>query len=256
MSKKILLGHTGLIGGTLKNNIEFDFLFNSKNLHQYENIVPNGYDLYLSCLPATKWLVNKDLSKDFENINNILDILKRKTYSNIFLFSTIDIYNDSPLGSDEDYKPNISKLCYGTNRYLFELLIMELLTYDNLRIFRLPAIFSKDIKKNILYDLINNNNVQNINTNSKYQWYNLNKLTNDIDYFIEKNPNEKIFNLFPEPIDTLEIVKLFPHHLKTVIHDVDKHVIYDYQTKFGNYINTKEETINEIKQLIDEFIIK
>jgi hypothetical protein len=37
----------------------------------------------------------------------------------------------------------------------------------------LPALFGKHIKKNIIYDLLNENEIHNINYNSLYQWYNL-----------------------------------------------------------------------------------
>ena len=59
---KILIGNTGLVGQTLKESINFDFEYNSKSIHSYSP--PNGCDLYLSCLPSTKWLINKDTKTD------------------------------------------------------------------------------------------------------------------------------------------------------------------------------------------------
>ena len=50
----------------------------------------------------------------------------------------------------------------------------------------LPGVFSKNIKKNIIYDLIHNNNVSEINSDSIFQWYNLENLTKDIDTFSTK----------------------------------------------------------------------
>ena len=73
---KILIGNTGLIGTTLKKSISFDFEFNSKNISEYN--VPDDCDLYLSCLPATKWLVNKDPYTDLKNAQAIIDIINLK----------------------------------------------------------------------------------------------------------------------------------------------------------------------------------
>lgn len=173
---KILIGNTGLVGTTLQETIKFDYLFNSKNIHTFIDHNFNDCDLYLSCLPATKWMVNKDVVSDLNNINDIIKILSKFNYNRIILISTIDVYNDSPINVDEDYNPNFSNLSYGSNRLLFEKFIMNYLSYRDLKIFRLPALFNKHIKKNVIYDLINDNNVNLINPNSKYQWYNLDDL--------------------------------------------------------------------------------
>jgi nucleoside-diphosphate-sugar epimerase len=249
-----LVGNTGLVGTTLKETINFDLEFNSKNINTFLEKIKDGSDLYLSCLPATKWLVNKNLQNDIKNINNIIEILSKKKYNKIILISTIDIYNDSPLKSNEDYIPNISGLSYGNNRYFFEVLVRGMLQTNDLKIFRLPALFNKHIKKNILYDLINNNDNQ-ININSSFQWYNLNKLSSDIIKYSSKYKNEIIFNLFTEPIETSEIVNLFPN-LKNKIIQTENKIIYDYTTKYNNYISSRNDVLNEIKYFINEISIK
>jgi len=252
---KVLVGDTGLIGTTLKSSVSFDLLFNSKNISTFDKLVKDGAELYLSCLPAAKWLVNKNLNSDLDNILNIVEIMAKKKYTKVILFSTIDIYGDSPIKSNEDYNPNISKLSYGTNRYLFELLIHERLTTDCLNIFRLPALFSKNIKKNVLYDLIHNNNINNININSTYQWYNLDSLYSDIEEYNEKYVNETTFNLFTEPISTLELLKLFPS-VKISDLTYGEPLVYDYTSKFGGYIHKQDKILNEIKQLVHEIRYK
>jgi nucleoside-diphosphate-sugar epimerase len=255
---KILVGNTGLIGTTLTETMEFDLMFNSKNINKFNELITDGnHEIYLSCLPATKWMVNKNLASDLDNIHNIISILRKKTYSKIVLFSTIDIYNDSPLKVNEIYNPNFGNLSYGNNRYLFELMVKEYLEFDDLKIFRLPALFNKHIKKNILFDLINNNNIDQINLNSKFQWYNLDKLHNDITKYSIEFPNETIFNLFNEPVETIDIVSLFEKAKDLVRHNNIK-ISYDYTTKYHNsgYFKTKEEVLVEIKKFVDEIICK
>lgn len=246
---KILVGNTGLIGKTLVNSIDFDLCFNSSNIHEFESKVQNNSEIYLSCLPATKWLINQNLRKDIENINKIIQIIATKNYSKVTLFSTIDVYNSSPLRVNEEYSPNIKKLSYGENRYFFELLITEFIKTDRLCIFRLPALFNKFIKKNILFDLLNNNNVEQININSAYQWYNLNNLHKDIDFFSNGYNYRTVFNLFPEPVETAEIIKLFPEYSKFTN---SKRVEYDYTTVFNTYLHSKQESLNQIKDFISE----
>ena len=252
---KLLIGNTGLVGSTILESESFDHTFNSRNLHTFNDIANDGDELLLTCLPATKWLVNKNLTEDIENINRIINTIKQRSYSKITLISTIDVYNDSPLLSNEDYSPNISKLSYGNNRYLFELMVREMVKTDDLKIFRIPALFNKNIKKNVLFDLINNNNIEQINGNSSFQWYNLDNLSTDIKHYTETYPNEVLFNLFTKPLDTMEIINLFPQHADKVMFSPNRHV-YDYTTKFGTYISDNETTLNEIKQFIDESSVK
>ena len=135
-------------------------------------------------------------------------------------------------------------------------MVVKHLNYENVKIFRLPALFSKNIKKNILYDLLNNNNIHMINKNSSFQWYNLNDLTSDINFYEEKYPNEVIINLFTEPLESEEIINLFPKHKEKVTYS-DTKIVYDYTTKHSStgYIKSKEIILNEIKELINEFIL-
>jgi hypothetical protein len=251
---KLLIGNTGLVGSTNLESESYDHTFNSKNLHTFNDIAQNGDELFLTCLPATKWMVNKNLTEDIQNIYRIINTISLREYSKITLISTIDIYNDSPLGVNETYSPNISKLSYGNNRYLFELMVKEMVKSDDLKIFRLPALFNKNIKKNVLYDLIHNNNVEQINQNSFFQWYNLDNLKSDIDKFSTEYPEEVVFNLFTEPINTSEIVGLFSEYTDKVQNG--NKVIYDYHTKFGKYISNKDNVLKEIKQFINEFSVK
>jgi nucleoside-diphosphate-sugar epimerase len=250
---KILVGDTGLIGNTLKEKIQFDFTYNSKNISTFNDVEYKNATLYLSCLPATKWMVNKNIPLDIININKIIDTISNQKFDRLILFSTIDVYTDTPPISDENSPIHVKSLSYGTNRYLFELLVKEFVHTDDLKIFRLPALFSKNIKKNVLYDLIHDNNVHQINLNSAFQWYNLENLTNDIDYYIENFEHETLFNLFTEPLDTNEIVSLFPHYTN-MNYSTPTKFEYNFKTVHheSGYIMTKEEVLKEIKILVDE----
>lgn len=254
---KVIVGNSGLVGNTLCESINFDFMFNSKNINDFSNYDINGCDLYLSCLPATKWLVNQNVTNDINNILNLIEIFKTKTYKKIFLISTIDVYTDSPQEVNEDYYPNFLNSNYGSNRLLFESLVRSQLKYSSYKIFRLPALFNKNIKKNILFDLINDNNVNNINTNSSYQWYNLDNLYKDMMKLDDLYPNDEIFNLFTEPIDTQEIVNLFPKHKDKTFYG-DKKIAYNYKTKYSKngYFKNYLDVLNDIKKMVNESISK
>jgi hypothetical protein len=246
---RVLVGNTGLIGKTLKDSMQFDLEFNSSNMVYFNSSVEDGSDLYLCCLPAAMWQVNKNLPEDINNLTNIIKSLQGKKYRNIILFSSIEIYNQSPHGSDESTTPTFSKAIYGSNRYLFEMLVKGCLEFDSLKILRLPALFGKHLKKNIFFDLMNDNEVDRINTESSYQWYNLGNLTDDIKKSYEYDTEE--LNLFGEPISTGEIVNDIFHM------NINNDMGYkgqNFKTKFtaSGYWSTKKETLDQMGKFLDE----
>lgn len=249
---KYLLGETGLIGKALKEQTTFDGGFSSSTLEHVLDI-PNDQEIFLSCLPATKWQVNKNLQADLDNINRIINVLKQKKFSRVNLISTIDVYCNSQECSDESHSPRFNSLSYGHNRYLFELMVKAFVPADEIKIFRLPALFSKHIKKNILYDLLNNNNVEKIPLHSAFQWYNLDRLFTDIVSLTEKFPDSDLFNIFPEPLYTQQIVNLFPGAIEKV-DLVNAGAYYNYHTKYTStgYSYTSDQSLQEIKKLVYE----
>lgn len=246
---KVLIGNTGLIGQTIKDHINFDLEFNSSNIESIKDYVIDGCDIYLSCLPATKWLVNQEPVKDYNNILNIYNIISKYKFNKIILFSTIDVYYNSPLMTTESFKPYVKNIDYSSNRLIFELLIYNL-NYQNIQIFRLPSLFGDRIKKNILFDLLNNNQITKINFNSKYQWLNLKNLYS---YMIAYKNTNGIINLFPEPVDSMEIAKIFKINTDSIRYSNE--IIYNYRTIYSKsgYIQSKNDSLIEIKRFISEY---
>ena len=127
---KILIGNTGLIGKNLKDQQEFDYEFNSKNINELDQC-PDNCDLYLSCLPATKWYINQNIEQDLNNILNIFFHISKKKYRKVYLFSTVDVYCNSPL--------HVNEIILQT----FPILIMEVIDFylkilsDNLLIMKI-----------------------------------------------------------------------------------------------------------------------
>ena len=80
---------------------------------------------------------------------------------------------------------------------------------------RFGNIVGAGIKKNVLFDLKNNQFLDSINLDSITQWYPLNRLQADIELSL-LHPNCE-YNLISEPIQVREIVeKFFSNKLKQV----------------------------------------
>jgi len=246
-----IFGYTGLVGSHLNIYYTFKYFYNSKNIKKASG---KTFDtIFISCIPAVKWLANKNPDDDNKIIEEIKSIFKTITANKVILISTIDIYNVINNKSNEstiiDYKNNHT---YGKNRFLFEEFIKK--QFNNITIIRLPALFGNGLKKNVIYDLLNNNEVDKIYINSSFQWYNLDWLKEDIDICI--NNNIKECNLFTEPLSTSKIIELFPEYNyknnPTSFFNYDSTTIYDKYFPFGKngYIRDKELVYNSLKQFI------
>jgi sugar phosphate isomerase/epimerase len=249
--KKGLFGYSGFVGMNLQQFYKFDYFFNSKNYNDAKNLEIDI--LFFASLPATKWYINKNPEQDLITINTLIEILKTMKIKKIILISTIDIYDTTDSQINEDYLPNFNNNhTYGKHRYIFEQFIID--NFIDYHIIRLPALFGLGLKKNIIYDLLNNNQIENISPYTHFQWYDLNWLKNDIDIVI--NNNLKICNLFTEPIYTLDITNLFNYSIDLFKNKSE--LKYNLKTKYSNlfksningYIRNKEKVLNNIKEFI------
>jgi sugar phosphate isomerase/epimerase len=260
--KRMLVGYSGFVGSNLLQFYNFDYFYNSKNFYEASNLCVD--ELYFCGIPAVKWHANKYPDEDDKIIENIKSILKTIKTNRIILISTIDVYENVNANYNEDYECNYKlNHKYGENRYKFELFIKY--QFENYNIIRLPALFGKGLKKNIIYDLINNNELHNIPKNSEFQWYDLNWLKIDINIIIKNNI--KICNLFTEPLETIEIINLFENNIQNIndnIYNNEKKMIYNTKTKYSSlfnssidgYVKNKEDVLINIKKFIKFIRIK
>jgi len=251
---RVLVGNTGLIGKTLLEQQAFDLEFNSSNIHQFNQLVSGGATLYLSCLPATKWQVNNNIMSDLQNIYSIIEHIKNTSFDKIYLFSTIDVYANTSLEANESILPTITQINYGSNRYIFELLVQQILQFNSIRIIRLPALFGKFLRKNILFDLLNNHNLDRINRNSQYQWYDLSDLSSDLAEIDQRNLT--LCNLFTEPLHTDDIINRFFSKQASVGFYSTQPIIYNYHTQYSNssypYWRNKDYVYSALGKFLDE----
>jgi sugar phosphate isomerase/epimerase len=229
---RAIVGYSGFVGSNLLQFYKFDYFYNSKNFIDAKEMFFD--EIYFCGVPAVKWRANKYPQEDIDIIDSIKDILKTIKTNRIVLISTIDVYEDVDYKYDEDYDCDwVINHHYGRNRYMFEYFIKK--NFTNYNIIRLPALFGKGLKKNIIYDLINNNQIENIPINSEFQWYDLDWLKNDIEIIL--NNDIKISNLFTEPLDTRSIIELFNYDVAKYNNN-QKKIIYNTHTKYSKIFNS------------------
>ncbi|MDX8396916.1 MAG: hypothetical protein R8K49_01200, partial [Mariprofundaceae bacterium] len=224
--------------------------YNSKNFYEME---AQEYDLVVCAgVSAVKWLANKEPEKDLASIKSLEDVLATIDAKQFVLISSIDVY---PVTQDKNEDFDCSSMenhAYGTHRLAFERFCNE--NFDACTTARLPGLFGAGLKKNIIFDLLNDNGLEMINTKSSFQYYYLKYLWHDIQKALDHDI--KLINLFTEPVSTQEICSTF-FPIKEVGLQAVPEGHYDLYTKYGHHWNNSDSYIyskEEILQQLSEFI--
>jgi nucleoside-diphosphate-sugar epimerase len=244
-----LIGHTGFVGSNLARQRSFDDFYNSRNI---ERIMGKVYNLIICAgARAEKWRINREPLKDLDDINRLKACLRTVTAAKMILISTIDVY-PSPVGVDESTSID-SERCqpYGKHRLTLEKFVTD--HFDSL-VLRLPGLFGPGIKKNVIYDFLNRNSVEQIHADSVYQFYHLDNLWNDVQ--ISLRHDLKLVNLATEPTSVDEIARdAFGFEFTNRPQQVP--ASYDMKSQYGHifgssteYLYNKQQVLLALKEFI------
>ncbi|KAI3649352.1 hypothetical protein MP228_005793, partial [Amoeboaphelidium protococcarum] len=204
--------------------------------------------IYFAGLPAEKWKINKEPEKDVAVIEQLKTLLQTVKCRQFILISTIDVYKlglSERFDEDSDLTGYINEHhAYGKHRWQFERFVEQ--QFPNHLIVRLPALFGPYLKKNYIYDMLHDNGVQNIKRNSCFQWYDLTRLSRDI--AAASAAQVRLINLFPEPVNTSDIIELAlkcQSVPQTVIDKIPQvasdaaTILYEIKTNYGSVFGSK-----------------
>jgi nucleoside-diphosphate-sugar epimerase len=244
-----VIGHTGFIGSHLAENNQGALLYNSKNI---VDIIGRQFDtVYCAGNYGTKWLANKNPKDDWKNIELLMSCIETISANRFVLISTIDVY-DNPIGVTEANQIDTNtQSAYGLHRYKFETFIRS--RFANHAVLRLPIVYGHRFKKNIIFDLINNNQVEKIDPRAEVQLYCVNNLHDDIRKAIENNI--EVINIAVEPIAARDLAQgVFNKTLEEKKGDFFK---TDMQSQYGElynsndaYLYSKESAMREIREFV------
>lgn len=195
-----LIGHTGFVGGNLLEQHTFDALFNSSNI---EEIAGRSFDLLVCAgVPSEKWKANQLPERDLENIERLTQSVMQAEARRLVLISTVDVFIH-PVDVNEDSPTHADGLhAYGRHRLQLEELAAA--RFDSL-IVRLPALYGSGLQKNAVFDLLNRNDVQKIDSRGVFQFYCIDRLWNDIERALD---NElPLVHLVTEPVSISDVAR-------------------------------------------------
>lgn len=171
-----LIGHSGFVGSTLLKQVPFDALYRSTNIQDIEG---QSFDLVICAgAPAQKWIANQDPETDRKKIEELIAHLRTVRCKRFVLISTVDVFK-SAIEVDEDSVVDEQGLhAYGLNRRLLEKFVEQ--HFDKSLIVRLPGLVGPGLRKNVIFDFLNDNNLEQIDSRGVFQFYPMVNLWFDI----------------------------------------------------------------------------
>lgn len=231
-NKKALIGYSGFVGSTLLKQLDFNELYRSTNI---EDIRDKSFDMVVCAgAPAIKWLANENPEQDKQSIEKLVLSLSTIKCNKFILISTVDIFKN-PTQVSESTPIDISKLHpYGLHRYELEEFVKA--NFSNYLIIRLPGLIGPGLKKNIIYDFLNENNLNAIDSRGVFQFYPMVNLWSDIQVAIKNNCN--LLHLTAEPLSVCDIAKeCFNISFENKL--INTPANYDFQTEFSHFYNSE-----------------
>lgn len=246
-----LIGYTGFVGSSICGAFDPHHRFNSKNIDLIKGM---EFDqLIVAGAPGVKWYANQNPEDDLLSIENLILNLSEVTCTSISLVSTVDVYGSAQNVTEDDEPTPDCK--YGEHRLMLERFIFDF--FSDALVVRLPGLFGHGLRKNALFDFINDNQIDKIDSRNEFQFYALSKLYLDI--LTAKKLKLKLLNITPAPTPISDIyLGYFGSEFHNIMNTVPK--IYNirslYSEKFGGtkdgYFNTKEESLSEIIEFMEK----
>ncbi|HEX4684869.1 MAG TPA: NAD-dependent epimerase/dehydratase family protein [Gemmatimonadaceae bacterium] len=245
-----LIGYTGFVGGNLLRQRPFTDRFNSSNIDQ---ISGRNFDLVVVAgARAEKWKANADPERDLDNIECLIKALSSVDARKVVLISTVDVFKD-PVGVDEESAARMDGLhAYGRHRRRLEQLIGA--RFDA-HIVRLPGLYGPGLRKNVIFDFLNDNEVAKIDSRGVFQFYDLDRLWADVEVAMD---NElPLVHLATEPVSVAELARS-AFELDFTNEVVERPARYDVQTRYahlfggeGRYIEDKPRELAGIAGFVE-----
>jgi len=242
-----LIGHTGFVGTTLAKQFDFTHFYRSGSIVEIER---RHFDLVVcAAAPAQKWLANRDPVSDRQNIDRLIGHLQTVTCNTFILISTVDVFK-SPIDVDEATTVDEEGLhAYGLHRRLLEKFVES--HFPNHLIVRLPGLVGPGLRKNVIYDFLNENNLHAIDSRGVFQFYPMVNLWWDIQTALQAGL--KLVHLTAEPISVADVSQFGfgkPFSQPTA----NPAAVYDMRTRhaaifggIGHYQYSQRETIQAIR---------
>jgi hypothetical protein len=199
--------------------------------------------------PAQKWIANREPDADRQKIEGLITHLKSMTCKTFVLISTVDVFM-TPIGVDETTSVDeVGLHAYGLNRRLLEKFVES--HFSNYLIVRLPGLVGPELRKNVIFDFLNDNNLHAIDSRGVFQFYPMVNLWYDIQTALDAGL--KLVHFTAEPISVADVsAQGFGKPFEQA--QVNNPGRYDMRTRHahlfggsGHYQYSRRETIQAVR---------
>ena len=220
-----LIGITGFVGQALSAQRGFGAGFHSTDIEQIEG---RRFDrIVCAGVSAVKWWANANPEADQHGIDRLTRHLEHVETDRFVLISTVDVYG-TPVGvNEDDAVPEPGLHPYGLHRARLEQWVQR--RFPVAQVIRLPALFGPGLKKNALFDLLHDNRLDHVDPASRFQWYPLQRLADDIDQV--QALGLPLVNLATEPLEMADVQRRFFPDRR--LGGQSRPVAYDVRTRHG-----------------------
>lgn len=196
---KGLIGSSGFVGSSLRRQTQFDAFYRSTNISEIKG--KEFETLICAAAPGQKWLANKEPTNDWQAIASLIAHLKTVDCRRFVLVSTVDVF-ERPIEVSEKSTASASNLePYGKHRLLLEQFVQD--RFSDHLIVRLPGLVGPGLRKNAVFDLLHNNQIDRLDARSVFQFYPVVSLWSDILVSLENRL--ELVHLTSEPLSLSEV---------------------------------------------------
>jgi nucleoside-diphosphate-sugar epimerase len=248
--KSALVGFSGFVGGNLLRKHDFDDLYNSQNADQ---MAGERYDLLvIAAAPAVKWVANQNPDSDRATIEALIDSLTQVSAMRAVLISTVDVYPVPVLVDESSPIDRESQQPYGRHRLVLEDAFRA--RYERALVLRLPGLFGPGLKKNAIFDLMNDNEVDKIDPEATYQFYDVRRLWDDIRRC--EAAGLGLVNVATQPV-SMRSVGRDVFGIDLADRDTQAHAFYDFRTRYdrvlggqNGYLYSLDGVLRDLKDYV------
>lgn len=240
---KSLIGFSGFVGSTLLKQTIFEGLYRSTNICEIEG---QSFDTVVCAgAPAQKWIANREPVADREKIERLIAHLISVQCKTFILISTVDVFKNA-IGVDEETLVDETGLHpYGLHRRLLERFVES--HFPNHLIVRLPGLVGPGLRKNVIFDFLNNNNLHAIESRGVFQFYPMVNLWYDIQ--VALNAGLRLVHLTAAPVSVAEVSlqgfgKAFDNKLP------DPPATYDMRTRHSQFFGSQGEYQYSVRETL------
>lgn len=242
-----LIGFSGFVGQTLLKQSKYESLYRSTDIEKIDGQSFN--DVVCAGTPAQKWIANRDPEADLRNIEGLIAHLRTIRCNHFTLISTVDVFN-RPIGVDENSPVDEVDLhAYGKNRRHLEKFVES--HFPDHLIVRLPGLVGPGLRKNVIFDFLNDNNLGVIDSRGVFQFYPMINLAYDI--ATARKAGLKLIHLTAEPISVADVSAQgfgmpFEQHLGNAPASYDLRTLYaPLFGGSGHYQYSRRETVQAVR---------